>query len=87
MSLLEASAMECTIITTNVPGCNDIVEHGKSGFLVPLNNPISIRLAILFLINNPNISQKFGKNARLSTTQKFKSEIVLAKTMRLYEEL
>ena len=48
MSLLEASSMECAIITTDVPGCNDIVEHGKSGLLVPLNNPISIRLAILF---------------------------------------
>ena len=87
MSLLEASAMECTIITTNVPGCNDIVEHGKSGLLVPLNNPISIRLAILFLINNPDISQKFGKNARLSTIKKFNSEIVLSQTMSLYEKL
>ena len=87
MSLLEASAMECTIITTNVPGCNDIVEHGKSGLLVPLNNPISIRLAILFLINNPDISQKFGKNARLSTIKKFNSEIVLSQTISLYEKL
>ena len=87
MSLLEASSMECTIITTNVPGCNDIVEHGKSGLLVPLNNPISIKLAILFLINNPDISQKFGENARLSTIKKFNSEIVLSQTMSLYEKL
>jgi len=87
MSLLEASSMECTIITTNVPGCNDIVEHGKSGLLVPLNNPMSIRLAILFLINNPSISKKFGKNARLSTTEKFNSEIVLSQTMSLYEKV
>ena len=86
MSLLEASSMECTIITTNVPGCNDIVEHGKSGLLVPLNSPISIRLAILFLINNPDISQKFGKNARLSTIKKFNSEIVLSQTISLYEK-
>ena len=87
MSLLEASSMECTIITTNVPGCNDIVEHGKSGLLVPLNNPMSIKLAILFLINNPDISQKFGENARLSTIEKFNSEIVLSRTISLYEKL
>ena len=86
MSLLEASAMECTIITTNVPGCNDIVEHGKSGLLVPLNNPNSIKLAILFFINNPYISQKFGENARLSTITNFNSEIVLSQTMSLYEK-
>ena len=86
MSLLEASSMECSIITTDVPGCNDIVEHGKSGLLVPLNNPISIKLAILFLINNPYIAQKFGENARLSTTKNFNSEIVLSQTMSLYEK-
>ena len=85
-SLLEASAMGLPIITTDVPGCNDIVEHGKSGLLVPLNNPISIKLAILFLINNPYIAQKFGENARLSTTKNFNSEIVLSQTMSLYEK-
>ena len=52
-----------------------------------LNDSISIKLAILFLINNPYISQKFGRNARLSTTEKFNSEIVLSQTISLYEKL
>ena len=86
MALLEASAMECSIITTNVPGCNDIVNHGESGLLVPPNDPVSIKLAILFLINNPEISEKFGKNARQSTIKKFNSEKVISQTMSLYEK-
>ena len=85
MALLEASAMECSIITTNVPGCNDVVKHGESGLIVPPHDPVSIKLAILFLINNPVISEKFGKNARLSTMKKFNSEIVISQTMSLYE--
>ncbi len=86
MALLEASSMECTIITTNVPGCNDIVKHGESGLIVPLNDSVSIRLAILFLINNPEISKKLGTNARISTIRKFNSEIVISQTMSLYEK-
>ena len=86
MALLEASSMECSIITSNVPGCNDIVEHGESGLIVPTCDPVSIKLAILFLINNPEISEKFGKNARLSTIKKFNSEIVISQTMSLYEK-
>ncbi len=86
MALLEASSMECSIITTNVPGCNDIVKHGESGLIVPPNDPVSIKLAILFLINNPEISEKFGKNARLSTIKKFNSEMVISQTMSLYEK-
>ena len=85
MALLEASAMECSIITTNVPGCNDVVKHGESGLIVPPHDPVSIKLAILFLINNPVISEKFGKNARLSTMKKFNSEIVISQTMSLYK--
>ena len=86
MSLLEASSMECSIITTNVPGCNDIVKHGESGLIVPPRDPVSIKLAILFLINNPKISEKFGKNARLNTIEKFNSQIVISQTMSLYEK-
>ena len=86
MALLEASSMECSIITTNVPGCIDIVKHGKSGLIVPPHDPVSIKLAILFLINNPEISEKFGKNARLSTIKKFNSEKVISQTMTLYEK-
>ena len=86
MSLLEASSMECAIITTNVPGCNDIVKHGKSGLLVPLNDPISINLAIKLLINNPFLIEKFGKNARENTRTRFNSDIVLKQTLDLYKK-
>ena len=32
-SLLEAGAMGRPIITTSIPGCRDVVEHGKTGFV------------------------------------------------------
>ena len=84
MSLLEASAMECTIITTNVPGCNDIVEHGKSGLLVPLKDSLSIFLALKMFINNPNLKKKFGKAARKKTKLYFNDEIINSQTEELY---
>lgn len=34
-SLIEAAAMQKPIITTDVPGCRDVVDHGISGLLVP----------------------------------------------------
>ena len=34
------------IITTDVPGCRDVVDHGCSGLLVPLRDARSIELAI-----------------------------------------
>ena len=63
-SLLEAASMECPIITTNVPGCKDVVDHGINGIIVPVRNVSALKLAIQFLLLNPELSLKFGKNAR-----------------------
>ena len=87
MSLLEASSMECAIITTNVPGCNDIVEHGKSGLLVPLKDSLSILLAVKMFINNPSLKKKFGKAARKNTKLYFNDEIINTQTEKLYISL
>ena len=84
MSLLEASAMECAIITTDVPGCNDIVDHGKSGLLVPLKDSLSILLALKMFINNPSLKKKFGKAARKKTKLYFNDEIINSQTEDLY---
>ena len=86
MSLLEASSMECPIITTDVPGCNDIVKHGESGLLVPAIDPLSIELSIKLLMSNPSLLTKFGKNARENTIKKFNSSIVLDQTLALYKK-
>ena len=87
MSLLEASSMECAIITTNVAGCNDIVEHGKSGLLVPLKDSLSILLAVKMFINNPSLKKKFGKAARKNTKLYFNDEIINTQTEKLYISL
>ena len=51
-TLLEASAMECAIITSNVSGCNDIIDHGINGLLVPVKDKTSLYLAIEFIFSS-----------------------------------
>ena len=63
-TLIEAGAMSKPVITTNVPGCKDIIDHGVNGILVPVNDPKSIELAIKFYAVNKNLSLKFGRNLR-----------------------
>ena len=60
-SLIEAAAMSKPIITTDTPGCKDIVEHGINGLLVPIKDSRSIELAILFFKRNKIIAEKFGQ--------------------------
>ena len=41
------AAMEKAIITTNVPGCKEIVKHMETGLLVNVNNPLQIKESII----------------------------------------
>jgi glycosyltransferase involved in cell wall biosynthesis len=38
--LLEAAAMALPIVTTEAPGCREVVEEGVSGFRVPIGDVV-----------------------------------------------
>lgn len=86
-TLLEASAMECAIITSNIFGCNDIIEHGINGLLVPLKDENSLSLAIELILRNKSFSRKLGKNARKKVLEKFDQDIIIKETIDLYEAI
>jgi glycosyltransferase involved in cell wall biosynthesis len=62
-SILEAMAMGKTVICSRTAGQVDIIEEGKTGLYVPLQNPRAMREAIEFLWNNPEIAHTMGRNA------------------------
>ena len=53
--------MEKPIITCDVTGCREIIDHGINGILVPLRDTKALELAIIFLIRNRNIANQYGK--------------------------
>ena len=86
-ALLEAGSMEIPIITTNVPGCKDIVLHKKTGLLINKEDPESIKKAITFLMNNKTLCEKFGKNVRSHIEKNFTNEIINQQTFDLYKKI
>ena len=85
-SLIEAASMECPIITTNVPGCKDVVDHGINGIIVPVRNIYALKLAIQFLFLNPKLSLKFGKNARRKIIKEFNVSKINKMTLKVYKD-
>jgi len=86
-SLIEAAAMERPIITTDVPGCRDVVDHGLSGLLVPVRDARSIQLAIRLLLENPSLARSLGKAARLKVVSEFQVMHVNQSTISQYHQL
>ena len=86
-ALIEAAAMERPIITTDVPGCRDVVDHGISGLLVPQRDARSLMLAIRLLLENPDLAKRFGKAARQKVVAEFQVSLVNESTLLQYERV
>ena len=56
--------MECPIITTDVPGCRDIIDNNKNGLLVPFKATKELKKAIKKILLNPRTSIAYGVEAR-----------------------
>jgi glycosyltransferase involved in cell wall biosynthesis len=63
--VIEAMAMGIPVISTNCPtgGAADLIETGKNGLLVPVNNVDELSKAMCILIDNKELSNQLGKNA------------------------
>ena len=85
-SLIEAAACGKPIVTTDMPGCREIVKDGFNGLLVPPKNDILLAKALEILIMNPELRLKYGKNGRLLVQEGFSQEKVNKMTLEVYEQ-
>jgi glycosyltransferase involved in cell wall biosynthesis len=84
MSLLEALASGKPIITTDVPGCREVINLLKpNGFLVPLQNIDELTKAIIQLVGNSELSKKMSLNAREFATE-FSQESIFKQIISTY---
>ena len=86
-TLLEAAAMAKPIVTTNAPGCKEVVEDGLTGFLVPIKDSKTLAKKLDILIENENLRKKFGKKAREKVQREFDIKVVVDKYMYLYNQV
>lgn len=77
-SLLEAGAMGLPSITTDVPGCRNIIQDNINGFICEAKNSKSLESAMLKMINTPSEDiLKMGKAARNIVENSFDEQIVI----------
>jgi len=72
MSLLEAMACECPIITTNTCGIGEFIVHEENGIIA--NTAEEINAAIKKIRDNPEFSSRLGKNARATVERECSEE-------------
>ncbi|MFM1963290.1 MAG: hypothetical protein RLZZ172_2135 [Bacteroidota bacterium] len=58
---LQAAAMECPLILSDINGCNELVSHNENGLLIPVKDSQSLYLAMLFLQSDDEMRLAFIK--------------------------
>jgi len=85
--LIEAAACERPIVTTDMPGCREIVHDGENGFLIPPKDTGALVSALEKLLGNEEQRKEMGRTGRQIVREEFSVEQVVSETMEVYEQL
>ena len=86
-SLVEAAACARPLITTDVPGCREVVTDGVDGLLVPVRDARALARAIARLQDDPALAARLGEAARAKALAEYDERRIVARTLDVYREL
>ncbi|HFQ94548.1 MAG TPA: glycosyltransferase, partial [Anaerolineae bacterium] len=84
-SLQVAYSFGRPVVATAVGGLPDVVEDGRSGFLVPPANPEALGEALGKIISSPALAQEMGAYARHLSQTRFAWGPIGAQILAVYE--
>ena len=85
--LIEAAACSRPIVTTDVPGCREIVRDAENGLLVPAGDGVATAAAIRRLIETPDLRQRLGARGREIVLAEFSVERFVDESLAVYRQL
>lgn len=74
--LIEAMASGLPVVATNTIGPSEIIDHGKTGYLVPKKNVEALQQAISILVENPSLIKRMGMEGRKKALNKYEVSII-----------
>lgn len=87
VSLIEAHASSCPVVTTRAGGVADIVEHESTGFICEPGDSASFTEYLEILINNPEKRQLMASKAKERVIQKYSYQRLCSDMDALYHRL
>jgi glycosyltransferase involved in cell wall biosynthesis len=86
-SAMEAAASGLPIVATDIRGCREVVEDGRTGRLVPVRNATALEGAIENLAGDAELRRRMGEAAAAKAQAEFDQQDVIAHTLEAYSRL
>jgi glycosyltransferase involved in cell wall biosynthesis len=84
VAALEAMASGLPIVASDVGGLREVIEHDRTGIIVPPENPAAIGSAIGRLMESAELRAQMGAAARARVVENYSMEKMSARTLALY---
>jgi glycosyltransferase involved in cell wall biosynthesis len=84
---MEASASGLPVVATDIRGCRQVVDHARTGFLVPPRSPTNLATAIDGLTADSGLRSAYGLAARQKALDQFDQRSVIDRTLNAYQML
>jgi len=86
-SAMEAAASGLPIVATDIRGCREVVEPGRSGLLVPVGDAAALEAAIEGLAGDAEARRRLGEAAAVKARCEFDQRRVISRTLDIYARL
>jgi len=87
VAVVEASACELPVIVSNVGGLPEVVEHGKTGYIINKNSPEDFAKALFKLVSESDLCRELGVNGRNRVVEYYSWDESVRKMLNLYSDL
>jgi glycosyltransferase involved in cell wall biosynthesis len=86
-SILDAMACRKAVVASAVGGIPEVVAPDETGLLVPARNPTELAAAVIRLLGDRKLADRFGAAGRARVEQRFTAERMVEATLDLYRRL
>ncbi len=85
--VLQAGAMELPSIVTDINGCNEIIEEGKNGMIIPVKDSAALGQAMERMLGNPARYRFMKGNARPLIESRYRQDLVWEALLEEYKRV
>jgi len=86
-SAMEAAAMRLPVVVTDIRGCRQVVDDGRTGFLVSVRDAEAMARAVADLASDAGLRADMGAAARTKAEHEFDDRRVIDTTLEVYARL
>jgi glycosyltransferase involved in cell wall biosynthesis len=86
LSILEAMALSRPVVASDVGGIPEMVEHGRTGLLVPPHDDTALADAIVRLLTDHQVADTLGRNGHDLVHERFCVELMVRAVETIYDD-